>query len=108
MKRWLTYILLGLMLWVWYSALFGEKGLLQLLLLRRQREVMLDELQRVREKNAELQREIKMLREDPFYLEMTARKELGVIRRNEILFVLPPKGPSEGDEIRGGDIPATQ
>ena len=91
-KRWLSILLIGLILLVWYFALFGEKGVTKIIQLRRERDRILADVTRIQEENKMLQEEIKRLREDSRYLESVARRDLGLIKENEILFIFKNEG----------------
>lgn len=80
-------LLVGLILLVWYFSLFGEKGLIKIIQLRRERDRIIADVSRIEEENKRLQEEIKRLREDSRYLESVARRDLGLIKENEILFI---------------------
>jgi cell division protein FtsB len=83
----LPLLLVGLILLVWYFSLFGEKGLIKIIQLRRERDRIIADVSRIEEDNRRLQEEIKRLREDSQYLESVARRDLGLIKENEILFI---------------------
>jgi cell division protein FtsB len=83
----LILLLVGLILLVWYFSLFGEKGLIKIIQLRRERDRIVADVSRMEEENKKLQEEIKRLREDSRYLESVARRDLGLIKENEILFI---------------------
>jgi cell division protein FtsB len=83
----LPLLLVGLILLVWYFSLFGEKGLIKIIQLRRERDRIIADVSRMEEENKRLQEEIKRLREDSRYLESVARRDLGLIKENEILFI---------------------
>jgi cell division protein FtsB len=83
----LPLLLIGLILLVWYFSLFGEKGLIKIIQLRRERDRIIADVSRMEEENKRLQEEIKRLREDSRYLESVARRDLGLIKENEILFI---------------------
>lgn len=93
MKKAIVVVLTGLIIIVWYFALFGERGIIKIIHLYHERDRILAEVQRIQEKNEKLKREIRLMHEDPRYLESVARKELGVIKENEILFIF------EDDEV---------
>ncbi len=80
-------LLAALILLVWYFSLFGEKGLIKIIQLRRERDRIIADVSRMEEENKRLQEEIKRLREDSRYLESVARRDLGLIKENEILFI---------------------
>jgi cell division protein FtsB len=91
-RRWLSILLIGLILLVWYFALFGEKGVIKIFQLRQERDRIVADVSRIQEENKMLQEEIRRLREDSHYLESVARKDLGLIKENEILFIFEDKG----------------
>jgi cell division protein FtsB len=76
----LPLLLVGLILLVWYFSLFGEKGLIKIIQLRRERDRIIADVSRMDEENKRLQEEIKRLREDSRYLESVARRDLGLIK----------------------------
>ena len=45
--------------------------------------------------NAELKRELKMLKEDPVYLEKVARERMGLAREGEVIYKMGPGTPSQ-------------
>jgi cell division protein FtsB len=90
-KQWGIILLVGLIVLVWFFALFGEKGVIKIIQLRRERDKILADVNRIQEENKRLQEEIKRLREDPRYLESVARNDLGLIKENEILFIFEDK-----------------
>jgi cell division protein FtsB len=86
---------MGLILLVWYFFLFGEKGVVKIIQMRRERDRIVADVTRIEEENKMLQDEIRRLREDPQYLESVARKDLGLIKENEILFIFEDKGVAQ-------------
>jgi cell division protein FtsB len=70
------------------DAIVGEKGLLALLKARRDFTAVEQSLQRARRENAELREEARRLREDPKAIEELARRELGLIKPGEKLFII--------------------
>jgi len=83
----LPLLLVGLILLVWYFSLFGEKGLIKIIQLKRERDRIIADVSHIEDENRRLQEEIKRLREDSRYLESVARRDLGLIKENEILFI---------------------
>ena len=49
-----------------------------------------NEVERIRESNEKLAKEIHALKNDPLHIEKLARKELGLIRSGEIIYKLKP------------------
>lgn len=104
MKRVLGWIIVVLAIVVWLRVLFGPRGLGYLLALEIERRVLREEISEISHKNEALEEEIRRIREDPLYLERLARRELGLIRKGEVLFIVV----QGGDEVRRGHIPTTQ
>ena len=75
---------MALLLLAWVS--FGKHGLLGLYKMRKEKERCLAILDDLKEKNRLLTAEIRRLREDPRYFESVVRKELGLVRENEIIY----------------------
>jgi cell division protein FtsB len=75
-------------------ALLGEQGVRELRRLRSERQALAEEIDRLRSQRAALEREIASLRENPRAIEARARKDLGMIREGETVFLLPERhGP---------------
>jgi cell division protein FtsB len=91
-KKWGVILLVGLIVLVWFFALFGEKGVIKIIQLRRERDKIIADVNRIQEENKILQEEIKRLREDARYLESVARNDLGLLKENEILFIFEDRG----------------
>ena len=75
------------------DAIAGEKGLLALLQARRDFQMLEQSLDRARSNNAALREQARRLREEPGAIEEEARRELGLIKPGETLFIvkeIPP------------------
>ena len=70
------------------DALVGDRGLLAMLDARRQHSELAATIARQRAENARLREEARRLREDPSAIEEIARRDLGLIRRGETLFIV--------------------
>ncbi len=70
------------------DAIVGEKGLLALLKARRDFGVVEASLSRARAENGRLREDARRLREDPSAIEEVARRELGLIKPGEKLFIV--------------------
>lgn len=89
MKRRLYLIPAGCLSFILFFTVFGERGLLRINDLKR-------ELRQVEEKSAELQaandklrQEVALLHSDRSYLERIARKELGLVKPDEVIYRFP-------------------
>ena len=80
------------------DALFGEKGLLALARTRQQHQALTLEVARSQAVNARMREEIRRLTDDPAAIEDVARRELGLIKPGEKLFIIrdvPPAGATK-------------
>ena len=77
------------------DALVGDKGLLAMIEARdRYRELELS-LQDARSENTRLREDARRLREDPSAIEEIARRELGLIKPGEKLFIIRDAPPAD-------------
>lgn len=67
---------------------FGDSGFSDLNQLKAERERLLKKNAELVQENLSLYREIERLKNDPAYVESVARKELGVIGKDEVIFKL--------------------
>lgn len=74
----------AVLLLAWVSL--GRHGLIDLYKMQKEKEEYLTIIRDLKEKNRLLAAEIRRLREDKEYLESVARKELGLIKDNEIIY----------------------
>jgi cell division protein FtsB len=82
------------------DALVGERGLLAMLRARQQQQELAAAVARQRAENAKLREEVRRLTEDPAAIEEIARRELGLMRPGEKLFIikdLPSPGHTDDD-----------
>jgi cell division protein FtsB len=70
------------------DAIVGEKGLLALMHARAEYERLEADINRVKGENASLRDEARRLREDPDAIEDVARRELGLIKPGETVFII--------------------
>ncbi len=79
------------------NSLVGDRGLVAMLQARRQAEQLQQSLDQIRAENARLREEARRLREDPAAIEELARRELGLIKPGEKVFIIhdaaPPSRP---------------
>ena len=77
------------------DGLVGERGLLAMLRARQEHDDLAASIAHVRGENARLREEARRLREDPSAIEEIARRELGLIRPGEKVFVIKDVEPTE-------------
>ena len=70
------------------DGLVGERGLLAMLRARRQYDGLAATIASEREQNARLREEVRRLKEDPRAIEEIARRELGLIKAGEKVFIV--------------------
>ena len=87
-RRLIRHALVFITLLIVVDAIAGEKGLLALLQARREYSALERSLERARTENAELREMARRLREDPKAIEEQARRELGLIKPGEMLFII--------------------
>lgn len=78
------------------DGLVGERGLLAMLRARHEGDRLLATIARQRAENARLRDQARRLREDPTAIEEIARRELGLIKPGERVFIVkdvPPAKP---------------
>lgn len=87
-RRIVRYVLALVTLILIVDAIVGEKGLLALFQARREFQAVETALAQSRTTNAQLREEARRLREDASAVEELARRELGLIRPGEKLFII--------------------
>lgn len=78
-----------LLLVVLAAALFGERGILRGVQANREKEALQAEVQRIEAVNQQLRKEIEALRSDRRYIEGVARRELGLVKEDELVYQFP-------------------
>lgn len=76
------------------DALVGDKGLLEIMKTRQTFRTLEQSLMDARAENARMREEARRLREDPAAIEELARREHGLIRPGERLFILKDLKPN--------------
>ncbi|MCC7242029.1 MAG: septum formation initiator family protein [Acidobacteria bacterium] len=92
-RRLVLYLLLAITIVLVVDAVVGEKGLMAMLQARRQFDEVTRALERARADNIELRETARRLREDPAAIEALARKDLGLIRPGEKVFIVRDAAP---------------
>jgi cell division protein FtsB len=65
---------------------FGQYGFIHLYRVGKEREAHVQRIKKLTEENQALFDEIQRLRKDPKYVERVARKELGLVKENEVIY----------------------
>ena len=95
-RRLLRYLLVFVTVVLVIDAIVGEKGLMSLLKARREFAAVEQALQRSRRENVQLREDARRLREDPTAIEELARRELGLLKPGETLFIIREAQPKQG------------
>jgi cell division protein FtsB len=72
-------------------ALLGDQGLKEVRRLRTERDHLLAEISQLREKSRALEKDVQNLRENPDAIAARARRDLGMIRKGETVYLLPER-----------------
>ena len=94
-RRAVQYLLLAGGCVLLIDALVGDKGLLAMMEARARYRTLEQSLAAARSENERLREEARLLREDPATIEEIARRELGLIRPGEKLFILKDVEPRD-------------
>jgi cell division protein FtsB len=79
----ITLLFLGLIV-AWLA--FGEGGFIHLYRMEKERQAYLERIRILEEEKQNLLEQINRLRSDEEYIESEARKELGLLRENEVIY----------------------
>lgn len=88
----LALMFLGLLV-AWLG--FGEKGFIHLYRMDRERQTYLEKINKLERQNQELLEEIKRLRSDRDYVESLGRRELGLVKDDELMYRFGTKKEKE-------------
>ena len=77
------------------DALVGDNGLMAMMKARQEYRVLEQSLAAARAENARLREDARRLREDPSAVEEIARRELGLVRPGEKLFIVKDVNPAD-------------
>ena len=87
-SRVVRYVVLAVGCVLIVDALVGDRGFLAMLKARQQYRTLETSLAQSRAENARLREQARQLREDPQAVEEIARRELGLLRPGEKLFII--------------------
>ena len=95
MRKRMFLIPAGGILFILFFTVFGERGLLRIYHLKKEKQEVQRHFEELKAENEKLKREIEALKSDRRYLESIARKDFGLVRRNEIIYQFPaPEKPA--------------
>ena len=90
----------AVIVFILFFTVFGDRGLLRINHLHRDRDEMQTRLLELKSENEKLKREVTALQSDRRYLESIARRDFGLVRSNEVIYQFPPqeKAPAAQDK----------
>ena len=94
-RRLVQYGLLFLGCLLFLDALVGEKGFVENLKARQQYQALERSLGRLKDDNERMRKEVELLRKDPDTIEGIARRELGLMKPGEKLFIIRDAEPAK-------------
>lgn len=77
-----------------YFTIFGDRGLLRIYHLNKERQEVKLRLETIKNDNLKLVREVDALKNDRRYLESIARRDFGMVRKNEVIYQFPQQKPA--------------
>ncbi|HEY5975887.1 MAG TPA: septum formation initiator family protein [Geobacteraceae bacterium] len=107
MRKRMYLIPAGCIVFILFFTIFGERGLLRIYHLHKEKHEIQQRVEAMRQENQKLVREIDALKNDRRYLESIARKDFGLVRQNEIIYQFPPAA-KPGVEVTDNSKPAPQ
>ncbi len=89
MQKRMFLIPAGVILFILFFTVFGERGLLRIHHLQQEKLELQQRTEILKSENEKLKREIEALQSDRRYLESIARRDFGFVRANEIIYQFP-------------------
>jgi cell division protein FtsB len=92
-RRWRIYVIGAavLMSYFTYSFLFDSMGFMKYLSMKRTQAQIADDIKALQEKNVRLRNDIEAVKNDPVTVETLARERLGMVRKDETVFLIVPE-----------------
>jgi len=88
----------------WLS--YGERGFVQLSRMEEERQSSLEKIRVLERENQRLMEEIERLRTDKDYIESVARRELGLVKENEVIYKFSKKEGDLPEAEKGKETPS--
>lgn len=90
MRKRMYLIPAGFIMFILLFTVFGERGLLRIYHLSKDRHELQNKAEELKSENDRMKREIEALKGDRRYLESIARRDFGLVRPNEVIYQFPP------------------
>ncbi len=97
-RRWTFYVIGGVLLmgYFTFSFFFDTMGLMKYLNMKQTQTQIADELKTIEEESARLREDIEAVRHDPATVEGLARDRLGMVRKDETVYLFVPSTRQNG------------
>lgn len=95
MRKRMFLIPAGVIIFILFFTVFGDRGLLRIYHLSKEKKEIQGNLETLKSENEKLKREIEALRTDRRYLESIARRDFGLVRQNEVIYQFPVQDKKE-------------
>ena len=92
-------LIMGVGIWLW----FGERGFIRLYRTESERQTYMERIRRLARENQALLDEVHRLRTDMEYVESVARRQLDLVRRNEVIYRFNMEEPPVETTERGAE-----
>lgn len=79
----------GCLAFILFFTVFGERGLLRIYEMQQEKTKIGKKVEVLRKENDGLRQEIASLHNDRRYIERIARKDLGLVKQNEVIYQFP-------------------
>lgn len=89
MRKRMYFIPAGFILFILFFTVFGERGLLRIFHLNKDRQELQKKVETQRLENDRMKLEVEALKGNRRYLEGIARKDFGLVRPNEVIYQFP-------------------
>jgi len=96
-KTVITILFLGILITLAGLLFFGQRGITHLMTLQEQFATLEAQNQQILLENARLKKEIELLNENMAYIEDIARTQLGLVKKDELVYQLQPHENNEPD-----------
>ncbi len=90
----ISLIILALLLFM-IAILFGEKGYVELTRMKREKDSVFELNSSLMDENLNLYRSIDRLKHDPEFIKETARREIGLVEKEDIIIRFKEEGEKE-------------
>ena len=99
-RHWITFSCLVILLGTSLIIIWSPRGLLHLRDLHQEYHELIEKNQTIQENNHRLYQEITRLRKDPDSIEHLARKELGLVREDELIIYFTPPDQNKNNNSK--------